>query len=219
MSKCPNCAGEMEADFVRKIQICPYCETELFFSADMGRSIQSNTFLTSELFVIKNTDFNVSGKETWEVLCSSLNSGKNSDQLKEDMIQLANDKEECATLTWNQELGNKAVKKIAYAMRQDEKYIFYKDSGFFPKAKEGILITDQRIFFLKKKQVQFLYFPSIRALRKSTIGGHWYFDGNLTCVIDTIGCTNIELGKILAYICMRTYEMRQEGHRIVIDKQ
>lgn len=214
--KCPNCAGEMEIDSVRRIQVCPYCETEMPVSGTVVQTpINAPATIISSLFVIRSIKFNDAGKETWEVLCSSLNSGKNSEQLKEDVIQLAKGKEECATLTWNQELGGRAVQIIVHTMRRDEIYFFYKDSGVFSKLKEGVLLTDKRIYFMKKKRFDFIEYANIRKIQKSTLGGHWYFDNDY--MIDTIGCTNMELGRILAYICMRAYETRRGEHKIVVD--
>lgn len=219
MGKCPNCAGEMEMDPVRRMQVCPYCDTELPISGAAVQAAGRSASVMSSLFVVRSTEFNDAGRETWETLCTALSSGKDSEQLKADIIKFADGNEDCATLTWNQELGGRVVQRLVHTMRPDERYIFYKDSGVFSKLKEGILITNRRIYFIKKKKMQFLEFANIRKMQKLAYGGHWYFDGNIDYMIDNIGCTNIELGKILAYICMRIYEMRRENHKVVVDIQ
>ena len=222
MRKCPNCAGEMMPNPKAGIMLCPYCDTEISILDIVkereagGMSKKTGKIVVPSLFVVQSADFNKGGQISWRALCEVMNSGKSSGQLKKELIESAKGRNDFVSPDWNPELRQRLFQKISHLLLENEEFLIYKDSGVFSRLKGGIAITNQKIIFVKKRKNKTLEYSQMRRIDKASIGDSWYFNGDLDYDIDVLGCTNVELGKMLAYICMRCAEISPPDHRVAV---
>ena len=221
--KCKNCAGEMITDYEKRMFVCPFCDTEIAMT--VGEKIQQrekisengkrNEDVLKKYFLIE-TDFSKfsSGQMTsWQQLSRCFCRSDSLDSLKKELEKIAEGKSECSSNTWNRYLGEGAILRVQANVAENDELIFYKDSGIISKLKAGILLTENKIFFLKKRKIKYFEWKALKKIG-ITYGNWWNVNDDKECEIDSLGCSDTELGVILAFICLKAYTA--SGMKIII---
>lgn len=219
--QCPNCAGVLQWIAEENKQICPYCETEFFYEnkrvGQYGESGQQKKLTNSILDIrVDKQNLKDKAKLTLMTLCSYLDGGNTLESYEVLFKRLAEKNADIAVEGKNIELLEKAKMRLAGVWGADEKVIFYKDSGIISRAKEGVLITKQKIYFIKKKKVLQLNIGDIKFLDISFTGYTWKINHVPGMEIDSIGCDYETLGIILAMLVTMRREMKGTGSKVVV---
>ena len=225
LSKCPNCGAARVLSMDKRKIICNYCDTEFPapHNLEENKEKKSNSVSPArKLFQFTNLDtFGNEGNKTWEFICACLNSETSINKYHEYLEEITKNNSDIAMQTLNTELLDKIFHRVSSYLFDNEKLIFYKDSGLFSKGKEGILITNKRIFFLKKNNILFLRLKDIKSLEhpKYLHANSWFFNGyfnDCTYVIDSIACTDKQLGIIIAFICKMAQNLNSDNYKIIV---
>lgn len=219
--QCPNCAGILQRKSGENKLVCPYCESE--FSYESKREEQciecrEKKKLISSILDIRVDKQNLKDKAklTLMTLCSYLEGNNTLETYELLFRQIAEKNADIAVEGKNIELLEKAKMRLAGVLGTNEKVIFYKDSGIISRAKEGVLITAQKIYFIKKKKVLQLNIGDIKFLDISFTGYTWKINHVPGMEIDSIGCDYETLGIILAMLVTMRREMKGTGSKVVV---
>lgn len=221
--RCDNCSANLILSKNMKMFVCEYCGSQ-FPVRDFDNvpvSTQENEeCLALQLFDIThvNTFENEHCTKSWEELCAWINAGDTSESCLQGLRNLAAKYNEWAFEDKNCDLLNIAKSKVSALMLQDERALFYKDSGVFAKGKSGTLITDKFIYCIKKQKIEKIAITDICSIyaRGFFDTGEWYFNGNKELAIDNMVCTAIEQGLIMALVCTLVKEKQPYGYKIKV---
>jgi len=189
----------------------------LYKCINLGDIKDGENNFVSQLFSVHTNKFNKSGLNVWETLCLKLNLNWDEKQYIDELSIISNSHKEIAMQNINRDLFEVVTLRVLNLLENEERVIIYKDNGVFSQTgKVGELITNKRIFILKKQSIKYIAYKSIDSLHKTSIGGGWYFNANKDFEISNIGCTDYQLGIILSLICMYTRNCHKIGYKIKV---
>lgn len=241
---CPKCGTVVTGKFCSecglKIEnICSQCgavlDVNVKFCSECGNKVNDNIddiytektdtnivtknneeeFLAAKLFSIHVNRFNKAGTDTWETLCSTINSAWNEEKYISELSEITKIHKEMAMRDINTNLLQMAFSRIASIVRKDEKVIFYKDTGILSQnGKTGQLVTNKRLYVLNKRNIKYVDYELINSIHKFSISGGWYFNNDPDIQIDSVAISNYELGITLGLICMYARNCHKSSYKI-----
>lgn len=174
--------------------------------------MQDEDFLAFKLFRIHAESFGKAGITAWNELVSRINSNWSENQYIKELEMHARENSDIAIQGINYNLLQSAASKIRGMLRKNEEIILYKDNSVFTQGGQvGHIITNKRLYILKKRQVEYLDYELMYSMH-SIMGGSWYFNNNVD--IDNVGCTNEELGIMLGLMCTYAKNCHKTGYKI-----
>lgn len=155
--------------------------------------------------------------ETWTSLCNALDAAYTTEQYLVCFKQIANDRFDCATCTLHSDLFKKAYDRLSAQLEAGEDILLWKDDGaFIQNAKEGFAITDRSLFFVNKKSIAKVAMKEITMIKKAFFVNSWYINAISDYSLNTIGCSNSQLGIMMAYIFKTAREFNTEDYKIEV---
>lgn len=210
--KCPNCTGTLIVSEDKKI--CPYCGSMFVIAVKKAEEVHKKNPSALELFQINVQKYSDKGMKTWKQIAGHINAGFTISQYIQLLESDLSDYDAIAMERVNQGLWNTVRNRLAEKMLPDEKLLFYKDDGIFSKGKSGMCVSNKRVYFIGEKKIKFINIREIRSLYKSPLANIWYLNCDSKFGICDIGCTNEELGIILALICTLVRDCQPMGYKI-----
>ncbi len=187
----------------------------LYKGANLENIKNSENNFVSMLFNVHTNKFNKPGMNIWETLCLKFNLNWKENQYINELLVISKSRKEMAMEDINISLFQAAISRVVSYLQRGEKVIVYKDNGIFSQTgKVGELITNKRIFILKKRSVEYIDYNSIYSLNKASVGGSWYFNDNKDFEISDISCSEYGLGILLGLICMYVKDCHESDYKI-----
>lgn len=187
----------------------------VFDEAEPPQSHSPNAAISQKLLRI-NSDVTASenAAKTMRALCNALDSEYSTDQYINLFRQIASAQTNCATPDVHSDLFKKAYSRLSSQLEAGEQLLLWMDNGvFIQSAKEGVAISNKNLFFVKKKDIFKSNFKDLFMLKKGLLG-NWHLNGNSNYWLNTIGCSDEQLGIVMAYIFMNAKEQNGEDFRI-----
>lgn len=121
-----------------------------------------------------------------------------------------------ATLYVKNDLLKKAYALISNRLTADENPVYWMDDAAFKTGKKGVMLTDKRLFFVKKKEILELPLKDIKSIYlKKNYSSFWFFNCNKNYELYTH--TYSEAGAFFAYICSMARDLNGAGYKIQIN--
>ena len=230
--KCPNCAGTLILNTSKRMKECPYCDSKfksdgMVIDKDEEYKIEdienTENKLVFNLFDFKNEKAPckqalISLKSACALINENTTVEGYIDKIKRNVKNNFDySGGSFAFVDDNPDLLQKVMFRVNSLITTDEKCLLYKDSGIFSHAKSGILLTDKKIYSIKKKGTQSLAFEKIHSLGYSSMGSNWYFNHEQVAwkyEVDSIACDEECVGMIIALICTLAREKNSAGYKI-----
>lgn len=212
----------MELSKTGRKWICPYCDTEIEndvkeANVDYQDGLPLNIFYLEKSMAEDN--FKKDTKELLSSLKYCLNELKTPERIEAYMRKSMMNVDSVGADGMegvNKELADVARARLAGELKPDERIILYTENGVFARRKEFNVITDQRCFFVNKKDYVQIKHKDIVEIKVGTSLGmpYWQLNGDYKQTI-TSNCTNYKLvGAIIAIICLLSFENDPDRERI-----
>ena len=217
-TKCPNCGAPFEAPISANRRECAYCGG--VFNIDVNISKTQTRICDTELpaqkllKINKNKTFKEKAMQSFEMLCGCLNENYIFEDYMDLFKKMADSNEYIATPTVHKDLLNKVCAKASIS--SNERAVFWNSNGIISKSKSGVLLTDRNIYFITKIGFRKMSYGDVKSIDTLQYGNVWCFNQDTNLNIDNIGCTDKQLGIILAFICTRTRDFNMKGYKITV---
>lgn len=217
-TNCPNCGAPFESPISANCRECSYCG--VVYDIDVNTSTSQTRICDTELPAQKllkisnNKTFTERPMKTFEMMCICLNENYTFERYDELFKKMAYSNEHIATPIVHKDLLNKICSKASVS---NEMAVFWNSNAVISKTKSGILLTDKNIYFVTKRGCRKMSFKDINAINALTLGNVWYFNNDTALSVDSIGCTDEQLGIVLAFVCTKARAFNLKGYRISID--
>lgn len=192
---------------------------EIIDSVWQGVPFEQKQTISKSLFRMHDdvTDTERSAK-AWKSLCNALNSEYSIDQYKSFLNQIATSRHECATSEIHSDLYQKAYVRISPLLEAGESLLLWSDYGIFSQnAKDGLGVTNRSLFFARKKAIVKCFFKDISMIKRGG-SGNWYLNQNGAYWIGSIGCSDEQIGIIIAFALKNALDINGEGYKIDVYK-
>ncbi len=177
--------------------------------------MKDEDLLAFKLFRLHAKSFGKAGITSWNELVERINNNWSEDQYIEELSMYARKNEYIAMQGIKDDLLQKISLKIQDLLRKNEKIILYKDNSIFSNVGEvGHIITNKRLYILKKRKIRYVDYELIYSMHKLNLGGSWYFNDDVDMDIDDVGCTNEEVGIMLGLMCTYARNCHKQGYKI-----
>lgn len=217
-TKCPNCGAPFEAPISANRRECAYCGG--VFNIDVSISKTQTRICDTELpaqkllKINKNKTFKEKAMQSFEMLCGCLNENYIFEDYMDLFKKMADSNEYIATPTVHKDLLNKVCAKASIS--SNERAVFWNSNGIISKSKSGVLLTDRNIYFITKIGFKKMSYGDVKSIDTLQYGNVWCFNKDINLCIDNVGCTDKQLGIILAFICTRTRDFNIKGYKITV---
>lgn len=219
---CPNCGAPFENPITENRRECSYCGS--VFNIDAKTSVSQVRICDTEppakkLFKMSsNKTFGERPMKTFEMLCVCLNESYTSEKYMELFKKMTYSNEHMATPIVHKDLLDRVSSRAL--LSPNETAIFWNSNGIISKHKSGVLLTNKNIYIITKtncKKISFNDVNALKALNANNLCNVWYINSDASMSVDAVGCTDEQLGIILAFICTKARDFNLKGYRITIE--
>lgn len=155
-----------------------------------------------------------------DILYFCINEDWDEERYIEELTAFANSNKYLSTNKANNTLIQQAILRISPIIRKGEKAIVFMDNSVMsPDGQTGTLITNKRIYSIKKRKVERLDYEFVRSMHvlgTVDLSNSWYFNDNPDINVDCLNSSPMEVGTILGAICMYSKNCHKAGYKINI---
>ena len=227
--KCKNCAAELVYSARKTKLICPYCDTEIIpeeLQNNCDTPVPQVEPVKQEVLVSGDMNsISDKGKITLKEILSCTNDPNMViDKYFEYFEARAKNDSCCAVPGINDDLLYKITQRLKYIMEPNEKIWFYRDNGLLSRAKSGIVVTNFRFFVLEKKHTVFFHYEDISTFITgfgvnaiTNTWNTWIINNNAQAALNTIGCSEEQLGILIAFLCDMALAVTDQSQEKIIE--
>lgn len=184
--------------------------------------VDGEEFAAEKLFQINYQAHSIARKKTLMAMCNFMNSSDERTKYMHFLEEYAKNALYMATSDVKSDLFKKACALTSAKLATNETPIFWKDDAIFKCGKIGVMLTDKRLFFVKKKNILELSLKDIKSIKPDHLNADsvWCFNDNENYAISVAGSRDDSLkalGVLLAFICSMARDLNGEGYKIKID--
>ena len=202
--------------------VCPYCNSEMD-NDNIKEEVELRDGLPLNIFYpekdMAEENFKKDTRELLKSLKYSLNELKTPERIEAYMRKSMMNTDSMGADGMegvNKELADVARARLANELKPGERIIVYTENGLFARRKEFNVITNERCFFVNKKNYIQIRHVDIMEIKVDTTLGmpSWSLNSDYKKTI-TSNCTDYRmLGAMIALICLLSFEQDPERERI-----
>ena len=226
-NRCPNCGGTLQLSKNRKSMICAYCDSEFLLNRPEASATEAPnagaSILDPDRFNLlwdyeRLSNFNKDVSESLRTLIYCTDELVTSDEIEKYIRDRLLDDSEVAGSGFNEDILSGLKARLSPDFLPDERIIAYGNTGIFSKGKDGIVVTNDKTFFVSKKKYTFLRHQDIHSIRVE-VGmklPSYYLNGKFDYYLSSMGSHFRLQGAMMALALAYAWEEDPDRDRIEI---
>ncbi len=215
--RCKSCGASFTINKEDEIVICAHCQSVF----EIIRHKEDLTPSEKLFEIIEDVSFKKSAKNIFDQSCFFIDANYTvedymrdiSEITERDITRLRN----LATMEYHTDLFKKMVEKVEDTLEENEKALLYKDKAAFKLGITGFLLTDKRLLFISKKQIDNLLLKNIVSISSSYsnfyLNHHRY---RTRAALDSVCLHHYEMALILGLVCTLAKNSNEPDYKIKV---